>query len=179
LKTLRAQVAHYKSELADEDFDGLLDERRRALGFLDGISSAMNTGHTPPRQTHANRGRTYITPSTTPGRTAQSITSRSSSSSSLVVSTQQAPFSTHFERTRKLIQPLFPMGMETPGVSPENSFADLSQVDAKRRTGEFEPPDEISMGRLLNNIIVFEEFVKEVTALVQSRRILFEPVKYF
>jgi hypothetical protein len=48
------------------------------------------------------------------------------------------------------------MGMETPGVSPENSFADLSEVDVKRRTGEFEPPDEISIGRLLNNIIVFE-----------------------
>lgn len=158
LKTLRAQVAHYKSELAEDDFEALLDERRRALGFLDGISSAINTHHTPTRQPGAKRGRTYITPTTTPGRVnPPSVASRSSSSSSLVTNTQQTPFSTHFERTRKLIQPLFPMGMDsTPGASPENSFSDLNEVDTKRRTGEFEPPDEISMGRLLNNIIVFE-----------------------
>jgi hypothetical protein len=72
------------------------------------------------------------------------------------------------------------MGMDSES-SPEDSFADLREVEegVKRRTGEFEPPDEISLGRLLNNIIVFEEFVKEITALIQCRRILFEPVKYF
>jgi hypothetical protein len=166
LKTLRAQVQHYKSELADEDFEALLEERRRALGFLDGISSAMNTAHlTPPRQprsqhSSAPRGRTHNPPSTTTTRSTQSVTSRSSSSSSLPSNIPTAPFSTHFDRTRKLIQPLFPMGMDTPGASPENSFADLSDLspaeEGKRRTGEFEPPEEISMGRLLNNIIVFE-----------------------
>jgi hypothetical protein len=53
------------------------------------------------------------------------------------------------------------MGMEsTPSTSPENSFADLAELDnGKRKTGEFEPPDEISLGRLLNNIIVFEVYV--------------------
>ena len=148
LKTLRAQIAHYRSELADEDFDGLLEERRRALGFLDGISSAMNS-QTPPRQ---RRGRTtYVSPS--PSRGPSPV----GSSSSVIHTGSQAPFSTHFDRTKKLIQPLFPMGIEpTPSTSPENSFADLSEVEVKRRTGEFQPPDEISLGRLLNNIIIFE-----------------------
>jgi len=71
-----------------------------------------------------------------------------------------APFAIHFEKTKKLIQPLFPMGMDSTSnpSSPENSFADIEEVDvkSKRNTGEFEPPDEISLGRLLNNIIVFE-----------------------
>jgi len=148
LKTLRAQIAHYRSELADEDFDSLLEERRRALGFLDGISSAMNS-QTPPRH---RRGRTtYVSPS--PSRGPSPV----GSSSSVIDTGSQAPFSTHFDRTKKLIQPLFPMGIEpTPSTSPENSFADLSEVEVKRRTGEFEPPDEISLGRLLNNIIIFE-----------------------
>lgn len=152
LKTLRAQVAHYKSELADEDFDGLLEERRRALGFLDGISSAMNTiHHTPPRKTH-------VSPASTPSRGPVRSPSLSSGSSISLTGTQNTPFSAHFERTKKLIQPLFPMGMDmsTPTPSPENSFSDLSEVEPKRRTGEFEPPEEITLGRLLNNVIVFE-----------------------
>ena len=50
------------------------------------------------------------------------------------------------------------MGMDNISnpSSPENSFADLEEIDVKRNTGEFEPPEEISLGRLLNNIIVFE-----------------------
>ena len=47
--------------------------------------------------------------------------------------------------------------------SPEESFADIRETEMhgmdtgiNRRTGEFEPPEEISLGRLLNNIIVFE-----------------------
>ena len=158
LKTLRAQVAHYKSELLDEDLELLLEERRRVLGFLDGISSAMNTVHqTPPRHSR----KTYISPTSTPSTTrAIPSHSRSSSSSSIPLSgTQHTPFSTHFDRTRKLIQPLFPMGMDSMSLtpSPENSFADLSEPeDGKRKTGEFEPPEEISLGRLLNNIIVYE-----------------------
>ena len=161
LKTLRAQIAHYKSELYDEDLDALLEERRRALGFLDGISNAMNTAHlqsSPPRQ-NVGRGRsTFVTP-VSPLRPSRSS---SESSSRVSIPIGNAPFSTHFDRTRKLIQPLFPMGMEssTPSTSPENSFADLSDLDTgKRKTGEFEPPDEISLGRLLNNIIVFEVYV--------------------
>jgi hypothetical protein len=161
LKTLRAQIAHYKSELYDEDLDALLEERRRALGFLDGISNAMNTAHlqsSPPRQ-NVGRGRsTFVTP-VSPLRPSRSS---SESSSRISIPIGNAPFSTHFDRTRKLIQPLFPMGMEssTPSTSPENSFADLAELDnGKRKTGEFEPPDEISLGRLLNNIIVFEVYV--------------------
>jgi hypothetical protein len=65
------------------------------------------------------------------------------------------------------------MGLESSSgpSSPEDSFADLREVEVreaevretvedndgvKRRTGEFEPPEEISLSRLLNNIIVFE-----------------------
>ena len=163
LKTLRAQVAHYKSELIDEDFDQLLEERRRALGFLDGISSAMNTAHhTPPSKPKQKRS-SFISPASTPSRNVQtpsSRPSRSSSSSSMPASSMNAPFAIHFEKTKKLIQPLFPMGMDSTSnpSSPENSFADIEEVDvkSKRNTGEFEPPDEISLGRLLNNIIVFE-----------------------
>ena len=158
LKTLRAQIAHYKSELFDEDLDALLEERRRALGFLDGISNAMNTAHlqsSPPRQSIGRGRSTFVTP-VSPLRASRSS---SESSARISVTVGNAPFATHFDRTRKLIQPLFPMGMEssTPSTSPENSFADLSEADVgKRKTGEFEPPEEISLGRLLNNIIVFE-----------------------
>ena len=170
LKTLRAQIAHYKSELMDEDLDGLLEERRRVLGFLDGISSAMNTAHQPPQQQqtpHHQKPRTYISPISTPSKVISSPSRTSSSSSIPLSSTQYNPFSNHFDRTRKLIQPLFPMGMDstTPTTSPENSFADLSEVDAKQKTGEFEPPDEISLGRLLNNIIVFEVLSVEMKKL--------------
>ena len=159
LKTLRAQIAHYKSELMDEDLDGLLEERRRVLGFLDGISSAMNTAahQSPPRQT-SRKNRTYGSPVSSPPK---GISTPSSSSSIPLSSTQHTPFSHHFDRTRKLIQPLFPMGMDStsPTTSPENSFADLSEVEGTHKQGEFEPPDEISLGRLLNNIIVFEVFI--------------------
>jgi hypothetical protein len=165
LKTLRAQIAHYKSELFDEDLDGLLEERRRVLGFLDGISSAMNTTalQSSPRQT-PYKPRGYVSPVATPSKP---ISSPSSSTSSIPLSTTQYnPFAQHFDRTRKLIQPLFPMGMDSmsPIQSPENSFADLNEVDTKRTTGEFEPPDEISLGRLLNNIIVFEVHLQKFMA---------------
>ena len=165
LKTLRAQVAHYKSEFTDDDFDSLLEERRRALGFLDGISSAMNTAHhSHHRQSRTAKGRTIFgSPASTPGmQNSPGRPSRSSSSSSVPLSgVLQTPFSLHFDRTQKLIQPLFPMGVDSTSgpSSPENSFSDLAEVDIvedKRRTGEFEPPEEITMGRLLNNIIVFE-----------------------
>lgn len=159
LKTLRAQIAHYKSELHDEDFDGLLEERRRVLGFMDGISTAMNTIHSsPPRISHRPpQGRSsFIQP---PSPTKATSSSRSSSRSSMRQSGPvQMPLSAHFEKTKRLIQPLFPMGLDSvsPPPSPEDSFADLSEAEGKRKTGEFEPPDEISLGRLLNNIIIFE-----------------------
>jgi hypothetical protein len=158
LKTLRAQIQHYKSELQDDDFDQLVEERRRALGFLDGISSAMNTAHHTPSTTNP-------TPTKPTPRSPRSR--HSMDSVALSTTTSNTPFGVHFERTRKLIQPLFPMGLDTSAPSsPEDSFADLRDVEVldpttttaavKRRTGEFEPPDEISLGRLLNNIIVFE-----------------------
>ena len=162
LKTLRAQVAHYRSELMDDDFDQLIEERRQALGFLDGISSAMNTAHHTPSKSKQKRS-PFMSPSSTPSRSVQtgSLHSRESSTSSSVRATgssMNAPFAGHFEKTKKLIQPLFPMGMDSISnpSSPENSFADLEEIDVKRNTGEFEPPEEISLGRLLNNIIVFE-----------------------
>lgn len=161
LKTLRAQIAHYKSELIDDDLDTLLEERRRVLGFLDGLSSALNTTHSPPRRaTHHAPSSSF--PSSPARQSTLPSPSKNSSSSSLPL-VASAPFSAHFERTKKSIQPLFPMGMDslgTPSSSPENSFADLNAIEdegeGKRKTGEFEPPDEISLGRLLNNIIVFE-----------------------
>jgi len=161
LKTLRAQIAHYKSELVEDDLDILLEERRRVLGFLDGLSSAINTPHSPPRRpTHATPATSF--PGSPSRQTVIPSPSRNSSSSSLPSVGNAAPFSLHFERTKKFIQPLFPMGMDSDPAtsSPENSFADLSALEeedlVRRRTGEFEPPDEISLGRLLNNIIVFE-----------------------
>jgi hypothetical protein len=187
LKTLRAQVAHYKSELADEDFDSLLEERRRALGFLDGISSAMNTAHhTHPRQSRTAKGRTtFASPASTPGiQSSPGRPSRSSSSSSVPLSgILQTPFSLHFDRTQRLIQPLFPMGIDSTSApsSPEDSFADLNEVEIvedKRRTGEFEPPEEITMGRLLNNIIVFEVQMLELRLLI-SRNLLRKLRRWF
>src|SRR5204863_4078109 len=116
--------------------------RRRVLGFLDGISSAMNTAHhqSPPRRTPAT---VYYSPTSTPSTTRvipSPSPSNSSSSSIPLTGTQHTPFSLHFDRTRKLIQPLFPMGIDptSPTSSPENSFVDLSEVEGKRRTGEFE-----------------------------------------
>ena len=158
LKTLRAQIQHYKSELQDEDFELLLEERRRALGFLDGISSAMNTAHHTPSNNP--------TPTkNTPNSKQSSKSPKRLSTDSIALSTSSnTPFSIHFERTRRLIQPLFPMGLDqSQPSSPEDSFADIRETEMhgmdtgiKRRTGEFEPPEEISLGRLLNNIIVFE-----------------------
>jgi Retinoic acid induced 16-like protein len=167
LKTLKAQISHYQSELPEETFSTLLTERRAALTFLEGISSAMQP-HRPPERSNS----------------VSSVGSRGSRGEGIPTVGNVTPFSEHFERTKRLIQPLFPMGTEVSGPnSPEDSLADLREVEVgvevKRRTGEFEPPDEITLGRLLNNIIVFEEFIKEVMALIQCRRILFEPVKHF
>lgn len=160
LKTLHAQIQHYKSEFQDHDeFNLLLEERRRALGFLDGISSAMNTAHHTP----SNPPTKNPTPTKPHSRQTSKSPKRLSTDSVAMSVTSSTPFSLHFERTRKLIQPLFPMGMENSvPSSPEESLADLRDREGegdqgiRRRTGEFEPPEEISLGRLLNNIIVFE-----------------------
>ena len=61
------------------------------------------------------------------------------------------------------------MGMEssTPSTSPKirlRIYRKWKWILGREERGEFEPPDEISLGRLLNNIIVFEVFVLSVVS---------------
>lgn len=90
----------------------------------------------------------------------------------------QSPLAVHARKTQGIrIQPLFPSNFVT---EPEEQILDLDEDDedtfapktTPSRPKRMDKSTEISLSNLLNNVVILEEAIKELVALVQVRRSL-------
>ncbi|KAG9297723.1 hypothetical protein G9A89_011238 [Geosiphon pyriformis] len=97
------------------------------------------------------------------------------------------PLSTHFSKTESIkIQPLFPTHFVNEDeeedsydlVDDEDEDVFASKKQTRTKTKETKPK-EITLSSLLNNVVILEEAVKELVAIVQVRRSLgIDEVRY-
>ncbi|KAI7907737.1 Retinoic acid induced 16-like protein-domain-containing protein, partial [Cokeromyces recurvatus] len=89
-----------------------------------------------------------------------------------------SPFALHAKRTREIrIQPLFPSNFETErdeqilnmDEDNEDVFAPPINPSERRRINKSK---EIPLSMLLNNVVILEEMIKELVAIMQVRRSL-------
>ncbi|CEI86930.1 hypothetical protein RMCBS344292_01353 [Rhizopus microsporus] len=170
LRTLTQQIDYYRSEIPG--FDALLEERRNALitgevSFIDrklmspSSSTTTNVSRSNHVPTQVNRRPSVLRPTST----ETPALSPSSSSSTMVgsrlghgsqinmtavMNNPMSPLALHIRKTTSIrIQPLFPSHFKRHDKSTE-----------------------ITLSMLLNNVVILEESIKELVALMQVRRSL-------
>ncbi|CAM0136996.1 hypothetical protein VKS41_008147 [Umbelopsis sp. WA50703] len=188
LRTLTQQVDYYRSEISQ--FDKYLEERRQCLFFGDEMAnlniSDSEANNSANKQPDAQ------------GSSAMSLffgvgvgNKKQSSKAKTVANTQQTtspvanastvPISetliTHARTTADIrIQPLFPSNFI---VEPRETILDLNDEDEDTFAPKGRNPSqpkrqdkstEINLSTLLNNVVILEECIKELVALVQVRR---------
>ncbi|CAG8526716.1 3013_t:CDS:2 [Acaulospora morrowiae] len=182
-KTLTQQVDYYRSEI--DGFNQYLVERRnKLLDADDGIDEnffrqpAKKANH-PPNSNVRNRSNT--SPSQKSRRARADSASNPPSNTTLYVS----PLPAHFQETENIkIQPLFPTHFvnadeeEDPTDPLDDEEDDAPRKQTRTKTKESKPK-EISLSTLLNNVVILEEAIKELVAIVQVRRSLgIDEVRY-
>ncbi|CAG8528653.1 4323_t:CDS:2 [Diversispora eburnea] len=207
-KTLTQQVDYYRSEIEgfdqflQERRSGLLDaEDEIDENFFSQSKFVSNapskrgatSNHSPSPRSRRSTSSASSSKPQVPKR-ANSLSRSNSTSSSSPLSFKSSaisssnivtPLSTHFSKTENIkIQPLFPAHFINEDEE-EDSTAMLDDDDddfAKKqtRTKPKDPkPKEITLSTLLNNVVILEEAVKELVAIVQVRRSLgIDEVRY-
>ncbi|KAF7727094.1 hypothetical protein EC973_008057 [Apophysomyces ossiformis] len=184
-RTLTQQVDYYRSEI--DGFDQLLDERRNGLLFgestntVPSITGGSRRGSIFKTDTNARRG--SIRPSVPSmlagdGLTTANAGTNSPLPSSITPITPLSPLDLHARKTQNTrIQPLFPSNFVT---EPEEPILDLDKDDEDTFAPHVDPSQqrrldktkEITISMLLNNVVILEEAIKEIVALIQVRRSL-------
>ncbi|KAI7907666.1 Retinoic acid induced 16-like protein-domain-containing protein [Cokeromyces recurvatus] len=210
LRTLTQQVDYYRSEI--QEFDTLLDERRKALitgelSFSDkrvmspsnSLTTAISARIMNNHHNAMNRKPSILRPSlstpllspssstsvtsTLTGVSSSPISSNLSSISNtnmnVILSNPMSPLTVHVKRTTNTrLQPLFPSNFTN---EREEAILDLDDEDEHMFTPKSVHPSksnrvdkstEITLSMLLNNVVILEETIKELVALIQVRRSL-------
>ncbi|KAI8371029.1 Retinoic acid induced 16-like protein-domain-containing protein [Blakeslea trispora] len=180
LRTLTQQVDYYRSEI--QTFDQLLEERRHALisgeASLDGTKRATTSAVSSPPPVSYSRRPSVLRPMETPQLTpsvSSSTTTRTNMST--VLNNPMSPLTMHIKKTSNTrIQPLFPSNFINEREEPildlddedEHMFAPkLADPSQQKR---LDKSTEITLSTLLNNVVILEESIKELVALMQVRR---------
>ncbi|RIA87617.1 Retinoic acid induced 16-like protein [Glomus cerebriforme] len=136
--------------------------------------SSSSPNHTPRRTNSLSRAESSM------GSAINSPLSSFSKSSPASSSNISTPLSTHFRKTENIkIQPLFPThfvneeeeedSIDYGDEEDEDGFASRKQTRTKTKEPK---PKEITLSTLLNNVVILEEAIKELVAIVQVRRSL-------
>ncbi|RIB11256.1 Retinoic acid induced 16-like protein [Gigaspora rosea] len=207
-KTLTQEVNSYRSEIegfdqflkerrgglldADDEIDenffrqpyvpGRTPTRRSSTsnhsgsGIVTNTKNRKMTGHRTPKRAESN--------SNLNSQIGASLTFRSSSITSSNITT---PFSTHFQKTEAIkIRPAFPANFVNEDeeddpvdlLDDDDDDGSSSKKSTKTRQKESKPK-EITLSTLLNNVVILEEAIKELVAIVQVRRSLgIDEVRY-
>ncbi|OBZ84042.1 hypothetical protein A0J61_07909 [Choanephora cucurbitarum] len=187
LRTLTQQVDYYRSEI--QAFDQLLEERRNALisGEVQEGTKRMATltiSSPPPPAPLASGRRPSVlrplldTPALTPSVSTSTTTTRLNTNMSTILNNPMSPLTVHIKKTNTRIQPLFPSNFINEREEPildlddedEHTFA--PKVTDPSRQKRLDKSTEITLSTLLNNVVILEESIKELVALMQVRRSL-------
>ncbi|CAJ0646864.1 5547_t:CDS:2 [Entrophospora sp. SA101] len=208
-KTLTQQVDYYRSEIEDFDQylderrSGLLDtEDEIDENFFRQQSSTAFASRASPKGIPSNSSNTNLRrnnslPMKAPQR-SRSFSRKDTSStspinsplssfkSSPISSNIVTPLTTHFSKTESIkIKPLFPANFVNEEEDPiddigEEEDDELTSSKKQTRTKSNESkPKEITLSTLLNNVVILEEAIKELVAIIQVRRSLgIDEVRY-
>ncbi|ODQ53684.1 hypothetical protein SAICODRAFT_70820 [Saitoella complicata NRRL Y-17804] len=205
LKILSGQVRQYKTEV--EDLQEHLAIRREALDFMEELGDALQpspamqtfrpnragsiqfTDNEDSRSNDVTLAESApvsslsLTPERSGANKIPSTPTRPPSSSA------NSPFVEHFSATKKRISSIRPISTSALDVSgttftsttAEGSGMALDDIFAPVQSSTTEitqSPPTLSVSHLCNNIIIFEEFVKELRAVIQHRRAYYESLKF-
>ncbi|RCH90590.1 hypothetical protein CU098_002398, partial [Rhizopus stolonifer] len=186
LRTLTQQVGYYRSEIPM--FEDMLDERRKALitgevSFID-KKTTRSTPLPPPAAPSGRRPSVLRVPAETPALTPSSSSSSAGPAQidmNAIMNNPASPLALHIKRTTAMrIQPLFPSHFVSERDEPildlddedEHTFAPKTGVDPSKARRSHDKSTEITISMLLNNVVILEESIKELVALIQVRRSL-------
>ncbi|OAD03050.1 hypothetical protein MUCCIDRAFT_38872 [Mucor lusitanicus CBS 277.49] len=189
-RTLTQQVDYYRSEV--DGFDILLDERWNGLLFgqttmtaaaataavpVPSLSSSMRLASLKPSTsaTTANLSKSLST-ATTIAPTLSTPSAVGASASPPPALHPMSPLALHAKKTLQVhIQPLFPSNFQfdrdpilSLDADDEDVFAPTQHPSHRRKNKS----TEISLSMLLNNVVILEEAIKELVAIMQVRRSL-------
>ncbi|CAG8498532.1 10297_t:CDS:2, partial [Ambispora gerdemannii] len=190
-QTLTQQVASYRSEI--EEFDQYLEERRNGLlgaddeideNFFKSQSSSIAAPARTRRASSANHTTpTIMTPSNSLTVSPSSKTRNLKRSNSIqgdalsVNSSINSPLSSFksSSMSSNIITPLYTHVLKTESIKIQPLFPNHFTSTKPKET----KPKEITLSSLLNNVVILEEAVKELVAIVQVRRSLgIDEVRY-
>ncbi|KAI7865086.1 Retinoic acid induced 16-like protein-domain-containing protein [Spinellus fusiger] len=186
-RTLTQQVDYYRSEI--DEFGTLLEERWE--GLLLGEAEVETRLPTPSislstRRLHTQQSKEQLTESPTPVRSISSffVTPPPQTTLPVVVSNPLSHLAIHAQKTQSVrLQPLFPSNF----TSEFEPILDLDQDDIVAFAPQAHPSQpkrtdkgtEITLAMLLNNVVILEETIKELIAIMQVRRSLgIDTVRY-
>jgi hypothetical protein len=181
LRTLTQQVDYYRSEI--NGFDILLEERRQALVSGEAIfhipAVPTPSVSSSTRMINQNRRPSVLRIDPTPVLSSSSSASTIMTASNPPINNPMSPLALHLKKTNNMrIQPLFPSNFVT---DREESILDLDDDDEHTfapktadpsRPKRVDKSTEITISMLLNNVVILEESIKELVALMQVRRSL-------
>lgn len=171
VKTLAMQIQKYKSEIESLNQD--IQERRRIFDSMDlkvdAATLILEARASAPRDTV--QGGAQVMPSTT--------------------SESMSPFFKHFSSTKRYVSVLPSASFRDKGI--EGSLvdgtpieqspvcgSDFSKADLPELVNDMPLEDApetmteavVDLSKLINNIIIFEEFIKEIMAVIQVRHLM-------
>ncbi|PHZ13468.1 uncharacterized protein RHIMIDRAFT_312679 [Rhizopus microsporus ATCC 52813] len=201
LRTLTQQIDYYRSEipafdaLLEERRNALITGE---VSFIDrklmspSSSTTTNVSRSNHVSTQFNRRPSVLRPTST----ETPALSPSSSSSTMVgsrlghgsqinmtavMNNPMSPLALHIRKTTSVrIQPLFPSHFVDEREEPildlddedEHTFAPKAGIDPSKAKKRHDKSTEITLSMLLNNVVILEESIKELVALMQVRRSL-------
>jgi hypothetical protein len=194
LRTLTQQVGYYRSEIPS--FEELLEERRKALiagevSFVDKKAIIMRSTTSPapvaivPSDRRPSVLRTSAlveSPTLSPSSSSSPpILGPSRIDMNAIMNNPASPLALHIKKTTSMrIQPLFPSHFVNEREESildlddedEHTFAPKTGIDPSKAQKSHDKSTEITISMLLNNVIILEESIKELVALIQVRRSL-------
>ncbi|KAI9246417.1 Retinoic acid induced 16-like protein-domain-containing protein [Helicostylum pulchrum] len=180
LRTLTQQIDYYRSEV--DDFDRLLDERWNGLLFGEPTSYSVPGTPTPRRNSTFEQQPAAPSPKIfgqQQRRNSLGLLKTSVAAPPPIIN-PLSPLALHAKKTLRVrIQPLFPSNFEIDRDEPilnldeedEDMFAPQPTTNPSQRK-KMDKTTEISLSMLLNNVVILEETIKELVAIMQVRRSL-------
>lgn len=141
--TYRSSVKHFSSHLA---------ERRKCLAFMDELAEALGTD-APPVSSHPATHKSH-------GITSPVLAFAGNLGSRNAGKDGSSPYAAHYTATSGVQVPVYVAEMPSSSALQETEFSSTNQ------------PQLTSLSTLLDNVIILEEAVKEIMALVVIRKSL-------
>ena len=160
IRELVGQIKHYRHSI--ENFDRYLAERRQGLMFVDNLADALDQNDFGIQDLSSDH---KLSPTTS---FREDFLRPSASAGGDPVS----PFASHYRQTGAIsVVPLSVATVRPPEVSSRDTLPE-DEVGKSSALSRTNTPLSVSLSTLLDNVVVLEEAIKELVAIIHCRRSL-------